>query len=62
MSAIVLLVAPFWVGAYILAGWAGVAVMAVLGFLGEALFFGLDELHARRQAAIARRRWERWHD
>lgn len=57
----VLLVAPFWVAAYIVAGWAGVAWLAVVGVAGEVLLFGLDELGRRRQCEVARRRWERWH-
>lgn len=57
----VLLVAPLWVGAYIAAGWTGVALMALVGVLGELLLFGWAELEDRQVAAVVRRRWERWH-
>ena len=56
-----LLVAPFWVGAYIAAGWIGVGVMAVLAVLGDLAIFGWDELEHRQAAARARERWSRWH-
>jgi hypothetical protein len=57
---IVLLVAPFWVGAYIVAGWTGVAAMALLGVIGELVILAYDEIGWRRQRRIARDRWEGW--
>lgn len=56
---LLLLVAPLWVGAYIVAGWFGVAVMAIAGVVFEAGTLALDELQVRRQRAIVLRRWDR---
>lgn len=61
MTAGVLLVAPLWVGAYVVDGWRGVAVMAAASVLGNLLLFALDELERRQASARARERWGRWH-
>ena len=56
----VALVAPWWVLAYIVGGFWGVLVMAVLGLLGEVLLFALDEREARAVRRTVVGRWESW--
>lgn len=50
-----------WVLAYIVAGWWGVGFMALLGLIGEVVLVSADALAARRQRAIAQRRWDAWY-
>lgn len=55
-----LLAAFFWLAAYLVAGWTGVILMALLGIAGELALFGSYEaqrIHARR---VARRRFQAW--
>ncbi len=41
-----ILVVPFWVAAYLVAGWTGVGIMAVVGLLAEILIFGSGRKHS----------------
>jgi len=53
--AILGLLVGFWLGAYLVAGWTGVAVMAVAGALGELVLFrhAVAELVRERVAGVA---------
>lgn len=52
-----LLVAPFWIGTYLVAGWAGVGTMLMLCGIAELLLFALPVWLARvRRERAARRR------
>lgn len=37
-----------WVGAYIVGGWQAIAIMAVVGVLGEVALLGATQLRDRR--------------
>ena len=57
---IALLVAPFWVGAYIAAGWYGVAFMAIVALMLELQLRNAQAQQQWQDSAIARERWGRW--
>jgi hypothetical protein len=46
---VIALVAPWWIASYVVAGWTGIAVMAVVATAGEVVLFAADELRARQQ-------------
>lgn len=43
-----LLVAIFWLATYLLTGWYGVTLIAIVGVMVELLLFGSATLHERR--------------
>lgn len=60
MTLLVAVLAIFWAGAYAIAGWFGVAVMAVLGALGELVLLISDEQTRIEARETAERRWLEW--
>lgn len=57
---LLLLIAPFWVAAYVRAGWVGVAFMAAGNLLVEGMLRALDHVRDERDRAIALRRLDEW--